>query len=137
MPYKDPAVRKAKGKEYSRKNYLGKYAERREKINARRKELNQEWKKYKATLKCIKCGFSHIAALDFHHVDPKEKEYDVNRLISNGQFKKAEEELKKCVVLCANCHRIHHYEQKNPHVLGGGGITSKEYHSPNEEEKLQ
>jgi hypothetical protein len=112
MPYKDENVRKRKHKEYSRKHYLAN-KERLLIANAKYKHKKwQEWKEYKSTLSCTKCGFAHIAALDFHHEDPSTKEYDVNRLISNGQFKKAEEELKKCIVLCANCHRIHHYEEK-------------------------
>jgi hypothetical protein len=114
MPYKDASVRKSKHKEYSREHYL-RNKERLLVANAAYKKRRwQEWKDYKATLACKKCGFSHVAALDFHHEDPSTKEYDINRLISNGQFKKAEEELKKCIVLCANCHRIHHYEEKNP-----------------------
>lgn len=112
MPYKDKSVRKEKHKEYSRKHYLSNYAERREKLNARRRELKAQWDEYKSTLSCTKCGFNHIAALDFHHEDPSEKEYNVNRLVSDGRFKKAYEEIKKCIVLCANCHRIHHYEEK-------------------------
>ena len=111
MPYKDESVRKKKHKEYSRKHYEGNYAKRREQLNARRRELKAEWDTFKCTLKCTKCGFAHPAALDFHHEDPSEKEYNINRLISNGQFKKAEAELEKCIVLCANCHRIHHYEE--------------------------
>ena len=116
MPYKDPQVRKEKNKAYSRKNYL-KNKDRLLINNAKYKARKwQEWREYKSTLACAKCGFSHIAALDFHHENPEEKEYDVNRLISNGQFKKAYEELKKCIVLCANCHRTHHYEEKKKHV---------------------
>jgi hypothetical protein len=115
MPYKDESVRKSKHKEYSRKHYL---ANKEETIRRTREACAQqkaEWDSFKSTLKCTKCGFNHIAALDFHHEDPNTKEYDVNRLISNKRFTKAYEEIKKCVVLCANCHRIHHYiERKNP-----------------------
>lgn len=115
MPYKDPAVKKAKHQEYSRKHYLAN-KERLLVANTKYKQKRwQEWKEFKSGLSCTKCGFSHLAALDFHHVDPTEKEYNINRLISNGQFKRAEEELKKCVVLCANCHRIHHYEENLIH----------------------
>ena len=114
MPYKDPEERKRKHKEYSRKYYEA----NKEKVKATSK-LNRavgkaRWTLYKSSLKCAKCGFSHIAALDFHHMDPNEKEHNVNRLISNKSFVKAYEEIKKCIVLCANCHRIHHYEEKNP-----------------------
>jgi predicted HNH restriction endonuclease len=35
----------------------------------------------------------------------------VHRLVANGTITKAREEIKKCVVLCANCHRKHHYEE--------------------------
>ena len=114
MPYKNADVKKAKHAEYSRKHYLGKYAERREQINARRQKLKKEWNTFKCTLKCAKCSFSHPAALDFHHEDPAQKENVVSNLVSNGRFKKAYEEIKKCIVLCANCHRIHHYKEKNP-----------------------
>lgn len=112
MPYKDPAVKKAKHKEYSHEHYLRNKERLLVANTAYKRKKWQEWKDYKSGLNCVKCGFGHIAALDFHHVDPTEKEYDVNRLISNGQFKKAEEELRKCVVLCANCHRVHHYEER-------------------------
>ena len=114
MPYKDPEVKKSKGKEYSRKHYEANYAKRREELNARRKELKKEWSIFKSTLKCTNCGFDHQAALDFHHKNPGEKEYNVNRLVSDGRFKKAYAEIKKCIVLCANCHRILHYKEKNP-----------------------
>jgi len=50
--------------------------------------------------------------MDFHHEDPTTKEGNVHEFVSNGQFAKAYEEIKKCIVLCANCHRIHHWEDR-------------------------
>jgi hypothetical protein len=116
MPYKDPEVKKAKHAEYSRKHYEGNYAKRREEINIRRRRLKAEWDEYKKTLKCVKCGFTHHAALDFHHEDPSTKEGNVNRFVSNAQYKRVYEEIKKCIVLCANCHRIHHYEENSAKI---------------------
>jgi len=115
MPYKDESVRKSKHKEYSRKHYLKNQEELIEKAADKKKRFKEEWYAFKGTLKCTKCGFSHIAALDFHHEDPSKKEGNIHRFVSNGQFKKVYEEIKKCIVLCANCHRIHHAEErKNP-----------------------
>lgn len=111
MPYKDKNVRVAKHKEYSRKHYETNRAEVIAANDIRKKEGKEEWNTFKRTLKCTVCGFAHTAALDFHHVDPSKKEYSVNRLISNKQFVKAYEEIKKCIVLCANCHRIHHHNE--------------------------
>ena len=125
MPYKDESVRKKKHKEYSRKHYEVNYAKRREELTARRQELKAEWLKFKATLKCTKCGFDHIAALDFHHIDPNEKEHNVNRLVSNKSFVKAYEEIKKCIVLCANCHRKHHHAEKE--TPSEEGVVVKAY----------
>jgi hypothetical protein len=115
MPYKDPEKRKAYHKEQSRKHYEANRKETIQRTKDNKAIQKEEWYKFKGALKCTKCGFDHIAALDFHHEDPSKKEYNVNRLISNGQFKKAYKEITKCIVLCANCHRIHHHEEKkNP-----------------------
>jgi hypothetical protein len=60
----------------------------------------------KKGLKCETCGFNHPAALDFHHIDPTQKKF----AISPNRHNKKEvlEEIKKCKVLCSNCHRIEH-----------------------------
>lgn len=61
--------------------------------------------------KCVRCEYDTCkVALDFHHIDESSKLFDV----SNGVGKRdvtAElllEEIKKCVVLCSNCHREYH-----------------------------
>jgi hypothetical protein len=115
MPYKDASVRKAYHKQRSREYYLA----NKEKVIARSKVTRSigkaRWDTFKRTLKCTKCGFDHPAALDFHHVDPSEKENIVSKLVSNGCFAAAMEEVQKCIVLCSNCHRVHHAEElKNP-----------------------
>lgn len=56
---------------------------------------------------CERCGYhTSIKALEFHHLDPNKKDFT----ISNDHFKLEEalEETKKCVLLCANCHRELH-----------------------------
>lgn len=54
---------------------------------------------------CMICGYNKsVAALHFHHLDPKEKDFHLG---SNGNTRKWETvkiELDKCVCLCANCH---------------------------------
>lgn len=69
---------------------------------------NRQWFiDYKKTLKCNRCGFAHPAALDFHHIDPNTKDFNMAR-VSKGNKDKIIAEIAKCEVLCANCHRIEH-----------------------------
>ena len=111
MPYKDASVRKEKHAEYSRKYYLANKKKSIAANNAYRRQKREEWQLFKGTLKCTKCEYSHPAALDFHHIDPETKTNNVHTLAASGQYKKAFQEVEKCIVLCANCHRVHHYEE--------------------------
>ncbi len=61
--------------------------------------------------KCCKCGYNkNCAALDFHHLDPSEKSYDWGTLRLRS-WANILEELKKCVMLCKNCHAELHYPE--------------------------
>lgn len=111
MPYKDPEVKKAKGAGYSKKYYEANKEKAMAANAATRRKKRAEFQQWKATLSCAKCGFSHVAALDFHHTDATIKEGIISELVRQGRFKKAKAEVEKCIVLCANCHRIHHYEE--------------------------
>lgn len=55
---------------------------------------------------CILCGESEMICIDFHHL--KDKRDNVSAVHNYGSIKRAEEEIKKCVCLCANCHRKLH-----------------------------
>ena len=57
--------------------------------------------------KCLHCGNVYpAAAFDFHHLG--NKEHSISRLINDGPVKQICLEVSKCVLLCANCHRIEH-----------------------------
>jgi hypothetical protein len=70
--------------------------------------------------KCIVCGYNKcLSALEFHHVDPKNKEYNGNEGLMNMNKKFVEKELDKCVLVCANCHREIH-AGLHPHLIEAG-----------------
>ena len=57
--------------------------------------------------KCIDCGYSaHLAALDFDHVDPTTKRFTISGKMNQYNLTNLLLEAKKCVLRCANCHRI-------------------------------
>jgi 5-methylcytosine-specific restriction endonuclease McrA len=59
---------------------------------------------------CSYCDEKDPACLDFHHVAEDEKEMAIGKMITHGHGKeKLSEEIEKCAVLCANCHRKEHY----------------------------
>lgn len=76
----------------------------------RRHERKQRAIEYKGGV-CEYCkGRFHSAAFDFHHLDPNEKDKDPGLMMSMSDenlFK----ELDKCILLCANCHRVHHFKE--------------------------
>jgi transcription elongation factor Elf1 len=61
---------------------------------------------YKGNFKCVLCNESDIRCLDFHHLDPTKKEFNIGRKVFS--LSKLKEEASKCVVLCSNCHRKYH-----------------------------
>lgn len=66
---------------------------------------------------CIKCGDKRHYVIDFHHLDPHQKDV----AMSDGSIKQIMKEKDKCVLLCSNCHREFHYQEKEKN------ITLKEY----------
>ena len=83
MPYKDPAKKKEKQKEYARKYY----ETNKDKIIAAsgkaRKSKRAEFAAFKSRLSCTKCGENHPATLDFHHVVPNPANKKITELLKN------------------------------------------------------
>ncbi len=79
------------------------------KSGAENRKIIKKWAlEYKGE-KCCICGYNKcIEALDFHHIDPKEKDFilsDRNLILDWNEIKK---ELDKCILVCSNCHREIH-----------------------------
>lgn len=108
MPYKDPEKRRAS----NRRSYAKNSEKVKKKTSEKRKQYKRQWAEFKSRLSCICCGESHPATLDFHHVVPHKDNRKVHKLVADGAFAAAIEELKKCVVFCSNCHRIYHYDER-------------------------
>ena len=61
---------------------------------------------------CQKCGENRKYLLEFHHIDPKTKVNTIAHMIKSSSQDSLLKEIKKCVILCANCHREFHYLEK-------------------------
>ena len=73
--------------------------------------------------KCSICGYAqNIASLEFHHTDPSKKDHTPKNLFRDKDFDKTMLEIKKCVLVCKNCHTdIHHPELR----MVGGSADSR------------
>lgn len=67
--------------------------------------------------KCEKCGYNKdINALDFHHIEPSEKEFTISAHFTKP-WEKLKKEIDKCSLLCANCHREEHTKQSKHYTI--------------------
>jgi len=88
------------------------YADRREylikAVQKRRKEIRQKAIAYKGG-RCQICGYDRcIEALEFHHLDSSKKDFGISSRGYTRSWEKVREELDKCELVCANCHREIH-----------------------------
>jgi hypothetical protein len=64
----------------------------------------------KSSVGCSQCTETHPACLQFHHTNPENKKFAINRgVVLKMPVEAIKEEMKKCVILCANCHAKHHW----------------------------
>lgn len=105
------------------------YLENKEKQLNKFKKQNKERANFILSLKenkcCQKCNYNKCSAsLDFHHLDPKQKDFNISGFKRTRGFKDLDliyNEIEKCIILCSNCHReFHHLERQN-------GISIQEY----------
>jgi hypothetical protein len=121
MPYKDPAKKNARAREYYRENHEEKKADQRaygkrtfpagstaakEKGAGQRAARREKFLEYFKDHPCETCGERDRDVLVFHHVNPKDKSFSIQH--ATRSWTSILEEMQKCVVLCANCHlRVH------------------------------
>lgn len=81
---------------------------------------------------CQCCGYNKcIASLDFHHLNPNEKEFGIGESGAIRSLAQLIEEAKKCLLVCSNCHREIHYnltygiEMELPEPMVVAALTPK------------
>lgn len=87
-----------------------------------RRKLKERCVAYKGG-KCERCGYDKsVAAMDFHHLEPSEKDFGV----SSGTYRRWStivKELNKCALLCANCHREEHERLRADRIAKQGAFA--------------
>jgi hypothetical protein len=74
----------------------------------RRKRIRDMAVAYKGG-QCLLCHYKRCpAALEFHHPDPSTKDFSISADGSTRSWKRVKQEIEKCVLICANCHREIH-----------------------------
>ena len=72
---------------------------------------------YRETHPCVGCGETHPDLLEFHHIDPRTKKFNVGGSRFHN-LKVVKEEINKCVMLCIKCHkRITRTQKRNGQLV--------------------
>lgn len=80
----------------------------------RRYRIKQQAVEYKGG-KCEKCGYDRCySALEFHHLNPNEKDFGIADSAYSRSWETIKKELDKCIMVCSNCHAEIHdkYDDK-------------------------
>jgi 5-methylcytosine-specific restriction endonuclease McrA len=85
------------------------YADRREyniqAVSKRRRKVKAMAIEYKGG-KCQICGYNkYQGALDLHHINPNDKDFNLGHRGHSRSWERVKRELDKCILVCANCHR--------------------------------
>ena len=97
------------------------YSSEEERIISRRKQLVNNVKRRRSKIKemsieykgnkCQICGYDKCSsALEFHHLDASKKDFSIGEKGYTRSWEKVKQELDKCIMVCANCHREIHSE---------------------------
>jgi hypothetical protein len=126
MPFKDKSryqseEYKAYQRKYQREWHQRHKAERLARVYAKKAALYEYVQVVKSQLHCMDCGEHHPATLQFHHPNPEDKEFNVADAVRNGtSLDRIKNKIEKCIVLCANCHAIRHYNMRQKNQVSPG-----------------
>ena len=125
MPPKDPEARRQYNQQWYQANkprvskeqaryYQENRAAHNARTNKRRNSLHDFIDDQKKGKACVRCGIADYRVLDFHHIDPSQKKINLNMAWKQNVGKQAIlAEIAKCELICANCHRILHWEERH------------------------
>ena len=84
-----------------------------DKVTNRRRELKRLAVEYLGG-ECEMCGYKRcLSALEFHHFEAAHKDFGIAKRGYTRSWDSVRQEIDKCNLVCANCHReIHHEMEK-------------------------
>ena len=88
---------------YYQKTKIVRVARKKETVKNRRLYNKHKKIKYLKLHPCIECGESDPIVLDFDHI--KDKKFNISYMLQGHSWRSIMKEIKKCQVLCSNCHR--------------------------------
>jgi len=102
--------KKDKNSEYFRKWYSENKEAQQQRVKDRKIRIRDEVRQYKESNACMDCKvFYKHYIMDFDHRDRSTKISNVAELANSGSIKKVWDEIAKCDLVCANCHRERTY----------------------------
>lgn len=105
------------GKEYGK---LKSYERKRNKCSSCHTKIRRFINKERAVAylggKCNRCGYTNQEALEFHHIDKTTKDFNIG-CVANKSWDSILKEIKKCELLCSNCHRIEHTNRNSKEFI--------------------
>lgn len=88
-------------------------------VKRKREKIKLDLINYKGG-KCEICGYNKcLSALEFHHINSNEKDFGISEKGYTRSLEKNKEEVDKCILVCANCHREIH-----ENLITNGAISS-------------
>jgi hypothetical protein len=86
----------------------------RKKAMRKAKDKRKAWSDaYKFQRGCARCPENDPVCLEFHHVDPQSKLFNITHGVQTRMtIERLEAEAAKCLILCANCHRKEHRDNR-------------------------
>ena len=79
-----------------------------EAVQKRREKVKKLLVEYKGG-RCERCGIeTHPSVYEFHHKEPSKKDFGIGDMGYTSSLDKNKKEVDKCMMLCANCHRLKH-----------------------------
>ena len=74
--------------------------------------------------KCSECGYDKcIRALQFHHLDPNEKDFGIGG--KSVSLEKLKKEVDKCILVCGNCHAEIHEGLRSIKSVVSSNLTAR------------
>ena len=125
MPYKDRKSDKAKAtnQKAGKKYYLKNRGAQLIRNKTKKDQIRDYIRKYKEHRGCMDCGVKYpYYVLDLDHREPSDKKFTPAMLHKTGSWDKMIKEIRKCDVVCSNCHRQRthergHYTHKNEEIV--------------------